>query len=91
MLNIPLLNKIIETKKEIIISSGMSDMEELDYVVNILKESKSKFYLMQCTSAYPTPLENVNLNVIPTLQNRYNIPIGLSDHTQASLLCLSYL
>ena len=56
----------------------MSTLEEIDKAVDVLKGSD--LTLMHCTSAYPCDETDVNLNIIPTLQKRYNIPIGLSGH-----------
>ena len=61
--NIPLLERLAETKKTIILSSGMSSWTELDRAVNIF-EKKCNLILMQCTSIYPCPPERVGLNVI---------------------------
>lgn len=77
--NLPLLEKIASTKKPIILSSGMSNWNELDQAVNILKTSP--LTIMQCTSAYPCPPEKVGLNIISEMKSRYNLPIGYSDHT----------
>lgn len=79
--NIPLLEKVAKTGKEVIISSGMSTIEELDYAVSFFK--KEKLTLLQCTSEYPCPPEKVGLNLIEVFQKRYQIPIGFSDHTDS--------
>lgn len=79
--NFLLLEKVAKIKKEMILSSGMSDFEELDSAVNLLKKQDSKFSILQCTSKYPTLPEDVGLNLIAELKTRYNLPIGLSDHS----------
>ncbi len=79
--NIPLLEKIAKTHKEVIISSGMSNLDEVDLAVSIFK--KNKISLLQCTSEYPCPPEKSGLNMIDFYKNRYNIPIGFSDHTDS--------
>ena len=73
-----LLEEIKSFGKPIILSTGMSTLEEIDKAVDLLKGSD--LTLMHCTSAYPCEETDVNLNVIKTLQDRYNIPIGLSGH-----------
>ncbi|WP_298222825.1 N-acetylneuraminate synthase family protein [Flavobacterium sp.] len=79
--NFLLLDKIIETKKPIIISSGMSSFSELDQVVDYLKSKAADFSILQCTTAYPTLPHQYGLNLIPELKARYNIPVGFSDHS----------
>jgi sialic acid synthase SpsE len=73
-----LLDHIKSFNKPIIISSGMSTIEEIDEAVKTL--SGTDLTLMHCTSAYPCEETDVNLNVIKTLQDRYGIPVGLSGH-----------
>lgn len=74
-----LLLKIKETGKPIMLSSGMSTMEEIDFAVSLL--NMKNLMLAQSTSAYPCNLDELNLSVINTLKNRYPIyPIGYSGH-----------
>lgn len=79
--NFLLLEKITQTGKPIIISSGMSSYDELDKTVAFLRERNVDFSILQCTTAYPTKPEQYGLNVISELKNRYNVPIGFSDHS----------
>ena len=79
--NFLLLEKIAQTGKPIIISSGMSSFAELDKTVDFLKSKKAHFSILQCTTAYPTKPEQYGLNVISELKERYNVPIGFSDHS----------
>ena len=79
--NIPMLELISQTKKPIILSSGMSSWKELDKAIQTIKKVHSKIILLQCTSEYPCTYENVGLNIMQEMQKRYNFPIGLSDHT----------
>jgi N-acetylneuraminate synthase len=79
--NFLLLDKIIQTGKPIIISSGMSSFEELDQVVAYLKRENVVFSILQCTTAYPTQPNQYGLNLIPELKARYNVPVGFSDHS----------
>ena len=79
--NFLLLEKICQTGKPIIISSGMSSYDELDETINFLKNNKSDFSILQCTTAYPTKPEQFGLNVIKELSDRYNVTIGFSDHS----------
>lgn len=79
--NLLLLEKITQTGKPIIISSGMSSFAELDGTVNFLKSKNAQFSILQCTTAYPTQPEQYGLNVIAELKARYNVPVGFSDHS----------
>ena len=79
--NLLLLEKISRTAKPIIISSGMSSFSELDETVRFLKDKKVNFSILQCTTAYPTQPEQYGLNVIKELKERYQVPIGFSDHS----------
>lgn len=79
--NIPYIEHIAKTGMPIIISSGMSTYEELDLAIATLKKYTDNINVMQCTSEYPCLPESVGLNVLDELKERYNIPIGFSDHT----------
>lgn len=79
--NFLLLEKIAKTGKPVIISSGMSSFAELDQTVGFLKSRNVGFSILQCTTAYPTKPEQFGLNVINELKERYQVPIGFSDHS----------
>jgi N-acetylneuraminate synthase len=79
--NLLLLEKVTQTGKPIIISSGMSSFSELDETVQFLNSKKANFSILQCTTAYPTKPEQYGLNVISELKERYSVPIGFSDHS----------
>ncbi len=79
--NIPLLEKMAATGKPVILSSGMSGWEELDAAVKCVQENGAAVAVLQCTTAYPCPPEKLGLNVIDELRQRYNCPVGLSDHS----------
>ena len=76
-----MLDKMAETKKPIIMSTGMSHLNEIDGFVQQLVNRKINHALMQCTTAYPTSMEQVGLNMIGEFQKRYDCAIGLSDHS----------
>jgi len=78
--NLPLLERIAATGKPALLSSGMSDWAELDHAVTKLAPA-SPLTILQCTSAYPCPPEQVGLNVIGEMRSRYGVPVGFSDHT----------
>ena len=87
--NFLILEKIAQTGKSIILSSGMSSYEELDKTVDFLKEKNVDFSILQCTTAYPTQPEQYGLNVIQELKNRYNVPVGFSDHSAKIETCIA--
>lgn len=87
--NFLLLEKIARTGKPVILSSGMSSFEELDKAVEFLKLRNVSFSILQCTTAYPTQPENYGLNVIGELKERYQVPIGFSDHSSRSETCIA--
>jgi N-acetylneuraminate synthase len=76
-----LLKRIAETKKPVIISSGIKDELAMDYAIELLYPVAASLTLMHCTSAYPTPLNCVDLQGIERLRARYKLPVGLSDHS----------
>lgn len=81
--NVPFLRYIAGKGLPIILSVGMSTMQETELAVNTLYDAgaKNKLILLHCTSAYPSPVEDCNLRVIASLQNKFNCPVGFSDHT----------
>jgi len=77
-----LLECVAKTGKPVIISTGSSTLEEIDYALKTLKKNGcNQIVILQCTAKYPSPPESLNLNVIPELKKRYNVPIGFSDHS----------
>jgi len=87
--NFVLLEKIAKTGKPIIISSGMSSIEELDKTVDFLKERNVVYSILQCTTSYPTAPEQYGLNVIQEFKERYQVPIGFSDHSSSMEACIA--
>ncbi|WP_162126225.1 N-acetylneuraminate synthase family protein [Flavobacterium phycosphaerae] len=79
--NFLLLEKITQTGKPIILSSGMSSFAELDKTIEFLRGKEANFSILQCTTAYPTKPEEYGLNVVKELKERYQVPVGFSDHS----------
>ena len=79
--NLPLLAAVARDGRPVILSSGMSGLEELDRAVAVLREHGVHYTVLQCTSAYPCPPERVGLNQLAVLRERYQCPVGLSDHS----------
>lgn len=80
--HIPFLEHLAGTDKPIIMSTGAHDLEEIRESVTALQDaSVSDLVLLQCVAAYPTPLSEINLRVIETLREEFDVLTGLSDHT----------
>jgi len=77
--NLPLLDHLVEKKKPLILSTGMSRMEEVEFTVNYLKEREAEFALLHCNSTYPTAFEDINLMFMDRLRE-FNVPVGYSGH-----------
>jgi sialic acid synthase SpsE len=78
--NIELLEYLAKTGKQTIMSTGMAELEEIDTAVKIFKKHKSPLMLLHCVSAYPTPLNECNLNLINVLKDKFGLPTGYSGH-----------
>jgi N,N'-diacetyllegionaminate synthase len=82
--NLPYLRYIGRMGKPIIMSSGMSTLEEIEMAINILLEagtSKDQITVLHCNTEYPTPMSDVNLKAMHTIQNKLGVQVGYSDHT----------
>ena len=86
--NLPLLKVVADEKKKTFISTGMSNLDEIDVVVEIFKNKKCDFELMHCNSTYPLKDQDANIKCIETLRKRYNCDVGYSGH-ESSLLKVS--
>ena len=81
--NYPYLVEIARTGKKIIISTGMSDIDEIRAAIKVLKDNgANEITILHCTTEYPAPLAEVNLNVMTTLKKEFGCKIGYSDHTE---------
>lgn len=76
-----LLDAILETRRPVILSTGMSGWAEIDAAVARVRGAGAALALLQCTSAYPCPPERVGVNVLAEFRRRYGVPVGLSDHS----------
>ena len=76
-----LIDKCILTKKPIIISTGLSDFKEVKSINNYLKKRKADYIILQCTSKYPTKMEEVGINIMSEFGKKFQCKIGLSDHS----------
>jgi N-acetylneuraminate synthase len=80
--DLPLIRKVAATGKPMIISTGMARVAEIDETVRVAREAGCKdLILLKCTSSYPASPEESNLLTIPNMQQLFDCPVGLSDHT----------
>jgi N,N'-diacetyllegionaminate synthase len=81
VVNKNLLGKVATTGKPVIMSVGMSSLDEIKTAYNILKEANANLAILHCISSYPTPEEHASLSVIFKLKHAFDCVIGQSDHT----------
>ena len=87
IVDLPFLKKIAETKKPIILSTGMASLGDIEDAVNAIREvGDIKIALLQCAINYPPPFEDLNLRAIKTLQQAFQVPVGFSDHTMSTAI-----
>ena len=80
--NYPILREIGKKKQKVVMSTGMCSMQEVEDAVKVLKDfGTTDITLLHCTTEYPAPYDSVNLNAMLTLQKKFDLPIGYSDHT----------
>jgi len=79
--NTALLDRILETRTPVLLSTGMSPLEEIDQAVARVRSRHAEVGVFQCTTAYPCPPEKIGLNLIPFYRDRYGCWVGLSDHS----------
>ena len=77
--NIPLIHSLIQTNKPLILSTGMSTLEEITFTANYLDKNNARYALLHCNSTYPAPVQDINLNFIPTLKSIHKT-VGYSGH-----------
>ncbi|SMP56928.1 N-acetylneuraminate synthase [Anoxynatronum buryatiense] len=81
--NLPYLMKIAKFKKPVILSTGMSTMDDIRSAVNVLRDNGAgELTVLHCTTEYPTPFKDVNLKAMLTIENEFGVQIGYSDHTK---------
>ena len=89
--NLLMLERILSTRKPIILSSGMNSIDELDQSIQYMKRKYPliDLSLLQCTTAYPTTPKDWGLKMIPLLKERYRLKTGFSDHSGDVYACLA--
>ena len=81
LVNIPLIEKVAKTQKPVILSTGMSNLANIEEAVDVFRKVENKnLILLHCLSSYPANENEMNLKAIETLKRNFNVPVGLSDH-----------
>ena len=89
---VPFLQHIAKKGKPILLSTGACSWSELDAAVEAIRqESTAELVLLHCTAAYPAPDQDLHLNLIPVLGERYGLPVGFSDHSLGTDIALAGL
>lgn len=89
IVDLPLLKKVGQTGKPVILSTGMASLAEIQEAVDTLRQSGcTSLALLKCTSAYPAPPEEANLKTIPHMAEAFRLPVGLSDHTMGNAVAV---
>jgi sialic acid synthase SpsE len=87
LVDLPLVRRIAQTKKPIIISTGNATIAQINEAVAVMIEENVKdLAILKCTSEYPAPPDEINLKSIPYLKDLFKCPVGLSDHTLGSAI-----
>jgi pseudaminic acid synthase len=82
LVDLPLIQRMARTGKPLILSTGMASLEEIEEAISAARSAEAKqIMLLRCTSSYPAPPEEMNLLSIPDMIRRFDVPVGLSDHT----------
>lgn len=82
--NLPLLQHIGKKNMEVILSTGMSDLNEVGNAIQVLEDAgtlRQNITLLHCTSSYPAPMEDINLSAMHSMRDAFNISVGYSDHS----------
>lgn len=88
--DIPLIEYVASKQKPVIISTGVATLADIEEAVNACKRmGNEQIALLKCTSAYPAPLEEVNLRTIPNMVDTFNTVVGLSDHTLGTSVAIA--
>ncbi|MDP2847613.1 MAG: N-acetylneuraminate synthase family protein [Humidesulfovibrio sp.] len=80
VVNVPLVRKVADSGLPVILSTGMSSLEEVDTAVNIIRARHDNLVLLHCNSSYPCVEDQIGLPVMDSLRERYNLPVGYSGH-----------
>jgi pseudaminic acid synthase len=81
LIDLPFVEYVASRRRPVILSTGMATLEEISEAVAVVRSQSAPVALLKCTSAYPAPVESMNLRTIPELIKQFGVPVGLSDHS----------
>lgn len=82
IVNVPYLRRVAKNGKDVIMSTGIGTLDEIGFAIKLLRENGSgTITLLQCTTEYPTPYNDINLKAMLTLKEKFGVEVGLSDHS----------
>ena len=82
--NVPLLQEISKTNLQTLVSTGMSGLDDINFAISLINPNQNKdLIILQCTTEYPCPPEDINLAVLPTLEKEFKCKVGFSDHSNS--------
>lgn len=88
--DIPLIKKVAQQNKPIIMSTGVAGLDDIELALTTCREEGcNDITLLKCTSEYPAPYEHINLMTIPDMKARFNVKVGISDHTIGTIISSS--
>lgn len=79
--DVNLIDAISKTKKPVVVSCGLGSEQEIADAITLISRYQNNYALLKCTSAYPAPVSELNLLTIPYLREKFNCPVGFSDHS----------
>jgi N,N'-diacetyllegionaminate synthase len=86
--NVPFIEILAKTKKPIILSTGLSTVDEISESIQVINKYHNNIALLQCTSLYPCPINRIGINVIDFLKKKFSLKVGFSDHSGNPLTSL---
>lgn len=89
IVDIGLIEKCAQTGKPVILSTGLASENELSEALSAIQKYHNQIIILKCVSAYPTPIEDINVSTIPWLRTHFGCSVGLSDHTLGSVAAMS--
>jgi len=89
IVDLGLIDQAAATGKPLIISTGMANLREISEAVGVAGNSRGGLILLHCTSGYPTPIGETNLQTIIDMEKRFGVPVGLSDHTRGNSVAIA--
>ncbi len=87
--HVPLRERIAATGRPVIVSTGIASLADIELALEVLGPGRQDVTLLKCTSAYPAPIDEMDLRSIPSLREVFGVPVGLSDHTMGHAVAVA--